>query len=137
MSEPPNDWLTVPCRPIAYYSEPEAALHSRLEIQIIRQLAENEVIGSIEVTNEEQRYGAEQLVLLRRARRLYQDLGINLEGVEVIMRLVARIEGLQRELARYQRMAGESAPTPSAITPSATNEASTADQQQHTEEYPL
>lgn len=131
MSEPPNHHLTAPDQRTAYYSEPEIAQYSRLEIQIIRQLAEDEVIGSIEVANEERRYGEETLALLRRVRRLYHDLGINLEGIEIIVRLIAHIEGLQHELARYQRLAAQPA-----TTPSATNEASTADQQQNTEEHP-
>jgi DNA-binding transcriptional MerR regulator len=85
-----------------YYSEPEIAEFSRLEIHFIRQLADEGVINSIEMAGEERRYGAENLALLRRARRLYQDLGVNLEGIEIILRLIASIEHLQNELARFQ-----------------------------------
>ena len=96
----------------AYFSEPETAQFCRLEVQVIHQLAEAEVISGIQVVGDERRsYGDDDLVLLRQARRLYQDLGVNLEGVEIIMRLAARVEMLQRELARYQttseRAAGE------------------------------
>ena len=110
MSKPRDDRLTAQGWLTAYYNEPEIARYSRLEVQVIRQLAEDEVIGSVEVTNEERRYSAEQLALLRRVRRLYHDLGINLEGIEIIVRLIAHIERLQRELARYQGMAAPPPP---------------------------
>lgn len=89
-------------QPISFYTEPELAKYSRLEIQVIRQLAEDEIINTIELTGEERCYDTANLAPLRRARRLYQDLGVNLEGVEIIMQLIARIERLQQELARYQ-----------------------------------
>src|SRR5436305_11324969 len=90
----------------SYYSEQETAEYSRLEIQLIRQLHDAGVIESINVAGEEPRYSEEQLALLRRARRLYQDLDINLEGVEVILRLYARMEELQGELEQYKRRQG-------------------------------
>lgn len=94
----------------AYYSEQETAEYSRLEIQTIHSLAEAGVISGVQVMGEEQqRYNAADLALLRRVRRLQQDLDINLEGIEIIMRLAARIEVLQHELARYQAIAERSA----------------------------
>jgi len=42
--------------------------------------------------------------VLRRARRLHEEMGINLEGVEVILRLYARLNALQRELEQFRRM---------------------------------
>ncbi len=61
----------------------------------------------IEVSGEERRSSDEELLLLRRVRCLHQDLGINLEGIEIIARLTARVEALQRELAQYQKMVGQ------------------------------
>ena len=90
----------------SYYSEQETAEYSRLEVQLIRQLHSAGVIESINVAGEEPRYSDEQLALLRRARRLHEDLDINLEGVEVILRLYARLEALQRELEQYRRRPG-------------------------------
>jgi DNA-binding transcriptional MerR regulator len=101
---------------ITSYSEPEIAEYSRLEMRVIRQLVEGEVITSMQEAGEERRYSAANLALLRRARRLYQDLGVNLEGVEIILRLVARIEALQHELAVYQRMAERAAAEQQAST---------------------
>ncbi len=93
----------------AYYSEQETAEYSRLELQVIQYLTEAGVIGSVQVVGEEQRrYNAADLALLRRVRRLHQDLAINLEGIEIIMRLAARIEMLQHEVARYQAIAERS-----------------------------
>lgn len=87
----------------AYYSEQESAEYSRLEVQVIRQLHDAGVIEGISVADEEPRYSEEEIALLRRARRLQDDLGINLEGVEVILRLQARLEALQRELEQYRK----------------------------------
>ena len=87
----------------SYYSEQETAEYSRLEVQLIRQLHSAGVIESINVAGEEPRYSDEQLALLRRARRLHHDLDINMEGVEVILRLQGRLEALQRELEQYRR----------------------------------
>ena len=90
-------------RMIAYFSEQEVLQYSRLELPIIRHLVDVGIISGIEVVGEAQRcYGAADLALLRRVRRLYRDLGVNLEGIEIILRQNARIETLQRELFRYQ-----------------------------------
>ena len=94
-------------RVTAYYSEQETAQYSRLEVQFLHQLTEAGVISGIEVAGEAQRrYDDADLALLRRVRRLYQDLGVNLEGIEIIMRLAARIDMLQRSLERYAGSAG-------------------------------
>ncbi len=90
---------------ISYYSEQETAEYCQLEIQVIRQLTTVGVIKGTAIVGEEQRYNNEDIALLRRARRLLQDLNINLEGVEVILRLSARVEELQRELEQYKRTA--------------------------------
>ena len=109
MSEPQNYRVLSQHDVTAYYSEQETAEYSRLEVQIIHYLAEAGVISGVQVVGEEQqRYNAADLALLRRVRRLQQDLGINLEGIEIIMRLAARVELLQHEVARYQAMAERS-----------------------------
>jgi DNA-binding transcriptional MerR regulator len=106
MSEQQNQQIRQQSHTTAYYSESETAQFCRLEIQVIHQLAEAGVIGGIQAVGDEQRsYDDTDLALLRRVRRLYQDLDINLEGIEIIMRLAARVEMLQRELARYQALA--------------------------------
>ena len=103
MSESQNPDAPAMRRVATYYSEQETAHYSRLEVQIIQHLTEAGVISGIQVVGEEQRrYDAADLALLRRVRRLYQDLGVNLEGIEIILRLSARIEMLQRSLSRAQ-----------------------------------
>jgi DNA-binding transcriptional MerR regulator len=47
------------------------------------------------------------LLELRRIRRL-QDLGVNLQGIEIILRMRRRIQVLQAELARWERTRGSS-----------------------------
>ena len=87
----------------SYHSEQETADYCRLEVQVLRQLSESGVIPGIQVVGEEVRYSDEDLALLRRARRLYEDLGANLEGIEIILRLLARLDALQRELDNYKK----------------------------------
>ena len=45
------------------------------------------------------------LLELRRIRRL-QELGVNLQGIEIILRMRRRIQMLQVELARWERARG-------------------------------
>jgi MerR family transcriptional regulator/heat shock protein HspR len=85
-----------------YYSEQELADYCHLEVQVIRQLHGVGIIQSIEIAGEAPRYGEDAITVLRRARRLYYDLGVNLEGIEIILRLQARLEALQRELEQYR-----------------------------------
>ena len=79
------------------YSERETAAASHLGIGALRHLR---AVGLIEgeETGGELRYSEEEVTRLRQIRRLQRDLGINLEGVEVIVRLLKHIEALQIEL---------------------------------------
>lgn len=86
----------------SYYSEQTTSEYSRLEVQIIRHLHDAGVIGATDIAGEKHRYSDKDIALLRRARRLHHDLGVNLEGVEVILRLYAHLEALQQELAQYK-----------------------------------
>jgi MerR family transcriptional regulator, heat shock protein HspR len=90
----------------SYHSEQEIAEFCRLEVQIIRHLRDVGVISGVNVAGEGQRYSDNELALLRRVRRLHHDLGINIEGVEAIMRLYAQLEALQREVEQYKREKG-------------------------------
>ena len=79
------------------YSERETAAASHLGIGALRHLR---AVGLIEggETGGELRYSEEEVTQLRQIRRLQRDLGVNLEGVEVIVRLLKHIEALQIEL---------------------------------------
>jgi hypothetical protein len=72
-----------------------AARRAGLEPHIVRRCVQ---VGLVEETLTE-----DELVELRRVRRL-TDLGINLEGVEVILRMRRRIVALQEELARLDAL---------------------------------
>ena len=47
-------------------------------------------------------YSDRDIDLLRRVRTLVEDMGVNLAGVEVIMRLVQQISALQDKIARLE-----------------------------------
>ncbi len=83
-----------------YYNEQETAEYCQLEVQMIRRLQAAGLVEGIAISGEEQRYREEDIAQLRRIRRLHRDLGVNLAGIEVILRLTARLEALQRELGR-------------------------------------
>jgi MerR family transcriptional regulator, heat shock protein HspR len=78
------------------YSERETAQASHLRISAIRHLR---VLGLIEgeETGGELRYSEEEVRQLRRIRRLQHDLGVNLAGVEVILRLLKLLDALNQK----------------------------------------
>ena len=60
--------------------------------------------GVVRPAREEQGHpllGEPELARLRKVRRLQDDLGLNLEGVEVVLRLLDELAALRAELARY------------------------------------
>ena len=79
------------------YSERKTAAVSHMRIGAICHLR---ALGLIEgqETGGELRYSEEEVTQLRRIRRLQRNLGINLAGVEVILRLLKRLEAVHQEL---------------------------------------
>jgi MerR family transcriptional regulator/heat shock protein HspR len=55
------------------------------------------------VENRRPRYGPGELARLRKIRRLTDDLGVNLAGVEIIMRLLDQITESQSRSSRQSR----------------------------------
>ncbi|GCE31434.1 hypothetical protein KDA_69180 [Dictyobacter alpinus] len=104
MSEPISTRLTkivVRSQQESYtYTEQEILEYSHLEQPFVLYLFECGLIGSHDSASQEHHYSESDLLLLRRAQRLQRDLDINLEGIEVILRLLARIEELQRTLSQ-------------------------------------
>ena len=49
-------------------------------------------------------FGEAEMAQLRRIRRLRDDLGLNVAGIEVALRLLDEIESLRRELGRRRGM---------------------------------
>ncbi len=87
------------------YSERETAAASHLGIGAIRHL---HALGLIEgkEAGGELRYSEEEVIQLRLIRRLQRDLGINLAGVEVILRLLQRLEAVRQELEEERNQIG-------------------------------
>jgi len=56
-------------------------------------------------TGGELRYSEEEVIQLRRIRRLQHDLGVNLAGVEVILRLLKRLEAVRQDLEQERNRA--------------------------------
>src|SRR5436305_10821769 len=79
------------------YSERETAAASHLGIGAIRNLRALGLIEGEEASGE-LRYSEEEVLQLRRIRRLQRDLGVNLAGVEVILHLLKRLEAVHQEL---------------------------------------
>ncbi len=84
-------------RSTSSYSERETAAASHLSTAAIRYLRASGLIEG-EETDGELRYSEDEVTQLRRSRRLQRDLGVNLAGVEVILRLLKRLETIQKEL---------------------------------------
>jgi MerR family transcriptional regulator/heat shock protein HspR len=70
-----------------------------MSVSTLRHLRASGLIEGQE-TEGELLYSEEEIVQLRRIRRLQHDLGINLAGVEVIMRLLQRLEAVHQELEK-------------------------------------
>jgi MerR family transcriptional regulator/heat shock protein HspR len=88
-----------PYQPSASYNERETAKTCHMSVSTLRHLRASGLIEGQE-TEGELRYSEEEIVQLRRIRRLQHDLGINLAGVEVIMRLLQRLEAVHQELEK-------------------------------------
>lgn len=74
-----------------------AARQAGLEVHVVRHYIDAGVF--------DERLTEDDLVELRRVRRL-MSLGINLAGAEVILRMRRRIEELESEIARLERLLG-------------------------------
>ena len=88
--------ILQPYRSSPSYSERETVAASHLGIGAIRHLRALGLIEGVE-TGGELRYSEEEVIQLRRVRRLQRDLGVNLAGVEVIIHLLKRLEAFQQE----------------------------------------
>lgn len=91
----------------SWYSEHEAAETCHLSIGTIRHLRTLSLVEGQGVSKE-LRYSEEEIIQLRRIRRLQHDLGINLAGVEVILRLLKRLQDVRQELERERARETES-----------------------------
>ncbi len=103
MSEERYTRITITSgRSTTYYTEQEIAEYCQMEVPAIRRLQAAGLLQGVEPVGEERRYAEEDIMQLRRIRRLHRDLGINLAGIEVILRLSERLQSLQQELEQYR-----------------------------------
>ena len=90
MNEPYITHIVIQqCRPL--YSEQETAAAGHLGVAALRYLHARGLVDGTKVDGK-LRYSEEDIIQLRRIRRLQHDLGINLAGVEVILHLLKRLE---------------------------------------------
>ena len=88
------------------YSERETAIACHLSVGTIRH---PRALGLIEgeETHGEPHYSQEEIIQLRRIRRLRRDLGVNLAGVEVILHLLKRLATIRQELEQERNQVGK------------------------------
>jgi len=71
--------------------------HADIEPNFIHLLEENGLIH-IQIIENKRFLDTEELIELERYARLYYDLSINIEGIDVIRHLLGRIDKLQNEM---------------------------------------
>lgn len=81
-----------------WYSVTIVVEQTGVSVQRLRVL-EREGLIAPRGAGRERRYSAADLARLRKIRRLTEQLGVNLAGVEVILRLTEELEALRRERA--------------------------------------
>lgn len=72
-----------------------------IEPDFVMMLGEDGLID-IEIRNNVSYFPAEQLNELERYAHLYYDLSINIEGIDAIHHLLARVEDLQQKVRRLE-----------------------------------
>jgi chaperone modulatory protein CbpM len=77
----------------------EFCIHHNLELSFIYSLQDS---GLVQVTSKEEKVfvPVNQLPQLERLVRLYQDLDINLEGIETITYLLQRMNAMQQQITQ-------------------------------------
>jgi len=77
--------------------------HSQIEPEFISNL-EHEGLIEISVVNNERYIHISQLETLERYARLYYDLSVNIEGIDVIRNLLERIDQMQNEISHLKEV---------------------------------
>jgi hypothetical protein len=80
----------------------EAADFCGLDVEMLEEILSFGLLGS-ETAMEDEFLQPQDFILLRRIRRLREHLGINLEGIEVIIRMREQIENMQQEISGLRR----------------------------------
>ncbi len=89
-------------KPVASYTVSVAAELTGMHAQTLRQYDRLGLVTPSRTKGRGRRYSAEDIEKLRHVRRLSQEGGINLAGVQHILRLETELEEVQRELAELR-----------------------------------
>ena len=76
--------------------------HHNIEYTFIHTLNEHELIELVILDNELYLY-SDSIERVEKMMRLHFDLSINIEGIDVIIQLLEKIENLQEELSALKR----------------------------------
>jgi MerR family transcriptional regulator, heat shock protein HspR len=94
----------------ALFSRPIAAQLARITLDFLSRLEEGKLIRPRTAVQGEPGYCAEDITQISRIRRLHEDLGLDLEAVEIILHmrrqiltLLRRMEEMERRLAGRER----------------------------------
>ncbi|HZS89800.1 MAG TPA: chaperone modulator CbpM [Chloroflexota bacterium] len=85
--------------PVRYYTIEMISRQTRVSPALLRRYARLGIVAPSARRGRTALYREEDIARLRKVVRLTRDLGINLAGVEVILRLTDEIHALRRELA--------------------------------------
>src|ERR1700731_4616295 len=94
--------------PQTYYSVEVAAQLTELSVTRVRRLVRSGLIAPAIVERGRPLFGEVELARLRKIRRLTTDLGVNLAGVEVILRLTDELYALRapdQQVVQHQQAA--------------------------------
>jgi MerR family transcriptional regulator, heat shock protein HspR len=91
---------------IRYYSLRTASSLTGLSPRRIRGYVKREFVRPASTEGRGMQFSEDELAQLRRIRRLSDDLGLNLAGVEITLRLLKEIERLQKSAPNRERGAG-------------------------------
>jgi MerR family transcriptional regulator/heat shock protein HspR len=84
--------------PVSTYCSIEVAAHlSGLSTPRVRRLVRTGLVRPTTVERGRPLFGESELVRMRKIRRLTAELGVNLAGVEVILRLTEELEALRSD----------------------------------------
>ncbi|MEX0967576.1 MAG: chaperone modulator CbpM [Bacteroidia bacterium] len=79
----------------------EIAEFCGLERETVEELLEQDIIACAE-RHPEPKFSEEQVVLVRRVRRLNQDIGVNLPGIDVIFHMRERMLEMQQQMKEME-----------------------------------
>lgn len=83
----------------------EVAFNTGAEEWFIEKLIEQGIL-EIHVQQEENFFEPTEIELIRRAARLNHHLGVNVEGIDIILQMRQRLENLQRQIENLQSQIG-------------------------------